>query len=109
MESRVSAWFRQVEETGGCFTTRTASGGLSPPPSARERVSVSGRRTEGRRVSLDFNSHHCFVTPKVIRASHELLTELPRASTGLHSRSKHDCVLWRNRREVARNIFLDRV
>jgi hypothetical protein len=110
MESRLSAWFRHLEETEGCFTTRTDSGGLSPPPSARERISLSGHRSDVRRVSLDFNAHHCFATPKVVRASHELHTDLPRASLSQHTQgSKHDYVKWRNRREVARNIFLDRV
>lgn len=109
MDSRLSIWFRHLEETEGCFTTRTASGELSPPISARNRMSLPGHRSADRRVSLDFNAHHTFTTPKVVKASHELHTELPKTSLSLHVRNKHDCVLWRNRREVARNIFLDRV
>ena len=109
MESRLSAWFQHLEETESCFTTRTAPGELSPPVSARERTSIPGSRSADRRLSLDIKAHHSFTTPKVVRASHELHTEPPRASLSLHGRGKHDCVVWRNRREVARNLFLDRV
>jgi len=100
----------------GCFTSRTVTGYFSPPQSPKERFSLPGHRSAGRfhyqrteTEAVDFAAHHSFASPRIVRASHELRLEEVRRSTGEPKVGKKDCVTWRNRRVVARNLFLDRV
>ena len=100
----------------GYWTSRTVAGFPSPPQSPRQRFSLPGHRSAGRfhyqrtgTEAVDFAAHHAFASPKVVRASHDLRVKGVRVSEGEHRVSARDCVLWKNRRVVARNLFLDRV
>lgn len=100
----------------GWFTSRTASGELSPLGSARQRLSLPGHRSADRfhhkRLDtdpLDISTHHTFCSPKVVKASHELYPEVVHSTNSTHKCARRDYILWRNHRLVARNLFLDRV
>ena len=112
----LAAWFKHADSMEGCFTSRTASGGLSPPASARHRLSLPGHRSADRfhhqRLEtdpLDIATHHTFSSPKVVKASHELHMEVAHSDGNCHKATRRDYIMWRNHRKVARNIFLDRV
>lgn len=112
----ITTHLRLSDYQEGCFTSRTVSGYFSPPQSPKQRLSLPGQRSAGRfhyqrteMEAVDFSAHQAFASPRIVRASHELRLEEVGKSTGQHRASRKDCVLWRNRRVVARNLFLDRV
>lgn len=96
-------WLRQLEQGDGWLTSRTVPDCTFPINSARVRFSLSGQRTE----RLDLAGHHTFASPRVIRAEHIL--QVSELRKGTEKVKPGDCVQWRNRRQVSRNLFLDRV
>lgn len=108
----VATWLKHLDETEGWLTARNASGRESPLEVARHRYSLTGVKSgwgRPRRETLDLRAHHGFTTPKVVKASHGvLLGRTPRDAEWRQVRAR-DSVEWSNRREVARNLFLDRV
>ena len=110
------AHLKQLDCLDGFWTSRTITGYSSPPLSPQQRYSLPGHRSIGRFhyqrteiEAVDFAAHHVFASPRVVRAVHDLKVEERVESVRERKTSARDSVMWRNRREVARNLFLDRV